>query len=100
MSLIKNDNTIRELIISRTEKELNIPKSQIIEDALSYGVSINFAALSRYFKNEAKDSMRSSLTEFQVLWLCCRYRIEVKVKIKKQPYSKESAVKNLKTCKS
>lgn len=90
--LIKNNSKIRELLEDRL-LSMGFTQKNIIDDAAGFDMRIDPAALSRYFKNEKKDSNRTALTQSQIIWLCSRYCIDVKVEVDLLEYNFKTAKK-------
>lgn len=74
-SIVKDSVRIRELLRNRFE-ELELSNTKIVEDANDKGMVFTNAMLSRYMK---KGNVPGSLTEENIIWLCYRYGIEIKL---------------------
>lgn len=93
-SLIRQDEKIRLLLIKRFE-DLQLTQKEVVEDALKHNYTIPSANLNRYLKNNEAGEGRSSLSEQQVMWLCQRYCIDVRIIVTAGSYSNSKAKKNL-----
>ena len=71
-SIVKESKSVREKLQARI-KELNLSLTDVCKDAVSRGMNISVASLSKYFKQ----SDRNNLTEENIIWLCYRYGIFV-----------------------
>lgn len=74
MDLIKESKGIHKLLLKRWD-ELELKDSQIIHDAEERGMHFNKADMSSYRRKCER------MTQKQVLWLCFRYGIPVKLMI-------------------
>ena len=90
--LVKNNKAINNALKERF-KELDLTYQAVSNDSLNFSIKgINRSSLSRYFSNNIK----GSLTHEQVVWLCVRYCIELKMKIKVMPYVEAIGKDNVK----
>jgi len=67
--------------------EMALTRKDVCVDAREKGFIIQQSALSRYMSNEY--IVPGSLTQEQILWLCCRYCIPLKLNVNKIEYSDE-----------
>lgn len=94
--IVKSSGVIRSALQERF-KELGISLRGASRDANERGKSIDVSSLSRYFKHGEKNAyVPSGLSQENVLWLCFRYNITVKLIIKVLPYNEDQALKTLK----
>lgn len=89
--LIRGNTQIRETLRKRFH-ELNVSYSKVAKDAKALGVSgINRSSVCKYFRSETK----GTITHEQIIWLCVRYGIEVKVKVASLSYKEEDCLKKI-----
>jgi hypothetical protein len=73
MSIVKNSKEIFKAL-SKRKKELKLSLIDICNDAELHGKKIPYPSLSKYF-SESSDG--NNLPEESILFLCCRYGIDV-----------------------
>lgn len=94
---IKTDIIISSLSIKKRLhtrfEELNITPKQIVKESKKYISGLNEAKISSYFKYDIP--MTNFPTQKQLLYLCVRYGILLKIKSKIEPYNEEICIKNV-----
>jgi len=90
--IIKSSLSIRSKILQRI-RELDLTNVEICEEAEKFGRKIGQGALSRYLKHGAYKE--SGLSQENIIWVCVRYSIDIKLKVTLQPYNEEMALKRL-----
>ena len=90
--IFKESVTIRTLLLRRL-KELRLKSKEVVADANSYGIIFNEAALSRYLKN---GNVKGTLSQYNIIWLCMRYGIEVELTSKLTPYNEKKCLNKIK----
>jgi len=93
-SIVKSSNPIRKFLKQRF-KELNLTLDQICADGTRHKQKIFKPQLSRYLSG-SNDVKYGIISEQIIVFLCCRYCINIKLKVTKLPYSEESALENVK----
>lgn len=87
-SIVKDSERIKELLKLRFE-ELGLSNTKIVEDANERGMQFTNAMLSRYMK---KGNVAGGLTEENIIWLCFRYGIEIKLVVGSLRVNKENKI--------
>jgi hypothetical protein len=98
MSLVKDSSVIKKALLIRL-KELypsnvgfGFRNASIINDAKERGFKIAPEQLSRYFSNSPKNA----LSEVQIVWLCIRYGINLKLEVTSSKFEEVEALNKLK----
>lgn len=78
VDFIRINRNIKVKLHARFE-ELAMTRKEVCLDAKERGYTIQQSAISKYFNNEKV--VPGSLTQEQVIWLCCRYCIPIKVSV-------------------
>lgn len=92
-TLIKSTPLLRQLLKARL-KQIGIRPIQAVKDANERGRDkITKSKLSVFLRY---DNSPNSLKEEDVIWLCTRYCIDVKLNIAAKVYSESTALDNLK----
>lgn len=92
-SLVRSSSNIYKALTERFS-ELNVSQSQIIKDAKELGFSMHLPQLNRYIN---KDVEAYGLTEKQILFLCLRYGVDIKMGVKTNEYNEIECIKKVKT---
>jgi hypothetical protein len=88
LDIIRINTSIKKKLVFRFD-ELGLTNKDVCLDAKKLGYVIQESALSRYINNN--QIVVGSLTQEQILWLCCRYCITLKLEIEKEIYNKKRA---------
>ena len=98
MSLVKDSVLVRNKLHDRL-KELyptnlgyGFKNAEVIKDATERSFKIAPEQLSRYFGDKPKNG----LSESQIIWLCIRYGITIKLQVDKPHFNELEALKKLK----
>lgn len=91
--LITQNSAIRESLYSKFAK-LSLLYVDVIDDAAKHGRVLQSSAISRYFKH--KGSSHGSLNAEDILWLCTRYSIEIKISTNSLRHSEKDALLSIK----
>jgi len=93
--IVKSSMVIRRALQERLN-ELGISLRDASKDAKARGKSIEVSSLSRYFKHGDENAyVKSGLSQENIIFLCLRYSIDVKLTIKVLPYNEVEASQNL-----
>ena len=84
LDVIRQNHKVKESLISRFD-EKGLTNKDVCDNAREMGYIIQQSALSRYLHNDR--IVVGSLTQEQILWLCCRYCISLKLDIASEIYS-------------
>ena len=84
LDLIRINTKIKQKLQARFE-ELSLTRKEVCQDAREKGMVLQQSSLSRYINNEK--IVTGSLTHEQVMWLCCRYCVPIKIDVQPTPYS-------------
>lgn len=82
MSIVKESSRLREELHKRlkelypSHKGLLFKNIDVVKDAAERGFKIDAGTLSRYISGNTKNS---SLSEEQLIWLCIRYGITIRL---------------------
>ncbi len=100
-------DTVNEKFILRDKSQEKLTEAQIYADAVSLGMKFTPASLNKYKKH---GTVRNSLTQRSIIWLCARYGIPVVLHVGKlsrdpnnpkgviwtyPPYNEKSAIEDL-----
>lgn len=92
-SLVKSSLIIKNLLKERF-KELNMKIVNVVKDANEKGnKALNKSNLSLYFGHNIP--MYGFPKEEDILWLCIRYQIDIRLISKKLEYNEEKALQEL-----
>ena len=75
-------------------KELNLSYRLIILDAKKHNISITKSSLSKYLNYDSP--VEGCLTQTNIIWLCFRYCIDIRVKSELKEYNEKRALEKLK----
>ena len=94
--LIRSNRDIQESLFIRIT-ELNLTLAQIEQDAIAMArPTIKVSRLSAYFRNNEQGKQPSGgLTQEDVLWLCERYGIDVKINVVLKAYNERTFKQNI-----
>jgi hypothetical protein len=84
VDIVRVNRKIKIALQARFE-ELGLTRKDVCEDAREKDFVIQQSALSRYMNNHKIVS--GSLTHEQIMWLCCRYCVLLKLEVSKHNYS-------------
>lgn len=91
--IVKDSKQVRALLEERFA-ELELSGRDVIADALKHGRIIQPSQLSRY---RSSGNVKASLSQQDIIWLCFRYGIDVKlISAKKSEYNEKECLKSLK----
>lgn len=76
--IIKSNRDIREMLFNRIT-ELGLTLAAVERDAKEMGRKIYASRISAYFMNTDKVPAKDGLKQEDIIWLCDRYGIKVKV---------------------
>lgn len=85
LDIVRLNLRVKSALISRFSEEA-LTNKEICEDARARDYVIQQSALSRYLTNNG--IVVGSLTQEQILWLCCRYCISLKIDVTKENLTK------------
>lgn len=99
MSIVKSSSKAKELLLLRL-KELypsnighGFKNSSVIKDAEERKFTIAPEQLSRFFSDKKQ---KSTLSENQIIWLCIRYGIDLRLQVTSLKFDEAEALKKLK----
>jgi hypothetical protein len=93
VDIVKISSPIKKHLKDRFA-ELNLSYDKIVKDAKDRGFSLSKSCLSVYFNNE--DLKKNYPTQKQIIWLCLRYGIDIKLNVKKLEYNETECLQRLK----
>lgn len=95
IDLILYSGKLKLMLKKRLFFDLNLKYADIIAHAkeLNYK-GINKPNLSRYFNSTVP--MAGSISQQTIVYLCLRYGIDIKIKIKEIPYDEQVCIQNVK----
>jgi hypothetical protein len=88
LDIIRLNVGIKKRLVMRFD-ELGLTNKDICNNAKEMGYIIQESSLSRYLNNNTL--VVGSLTQEQILWLCCRYCISLKLEVTREIYTKDRA---------
>ncbi len=83
--IVKDSNEIRNLLKTRFDK-LDLTSRAIVKDAKENKIHLPAASLSRYLK---LGNVKGTLSQENIIWLCNRYCIDLKLIAKKRKFTEE-----------
>jgi hypothetical protein len=93
--IVVYSQTLKNALYKRIVDELHLTFKQVETDAISKGAKGIFSSsLSRYFSQERP--IHGSLKHSNIIWLCLRYGINVRLDIRPVPYDEKVCVETLK----
>ena len=87
IDIIKANDEIKTLLLNRLKKEMLLSNKDICEDALNLNFVISGSNISNYFVHPYPSEQQ--LSQENILWLCTRYGIRVRIHVDIIPYNKK-----------